>query len=137
MGAEDNYMNYRVHTIEEAQSLPTEQPKRSLGRKWVYYDRSLGKTRMYIQLDEDAYWFLSIFFISDSGRFDKYSLDYEAACDSHYEFKDEMAVRRALGAENLSAQYLDEIMTQYIQDHSGGRLEHAIMPYITAQFHYD
>ena len=92
---------------------------------------------MYIQLDKEAYWYLSIFFFSDSGQFNMYSLDYEGACDSHYEFKDEIAVRRALGAENLNDKFLDEIMTQYILDHSPGRLERAIMPYITAQFHYD
>lgn len=130
-------MNYRIHTLEEAKKLPTEHPPRSVGRKWVFYDRNLGKTRMYTQLDKEAYWYLSIFFISDSGRLDMYSLDYEGACDSHYEFKDETAVRRALGAENLDDKFLDEIMTQYILDHSPWYLQEAIMPYITAQYHYD
>ncbi len=130
-------MEYRVHTLEEAKKLSTEHPPRSVGRKWVFYDRSLGKTRMYIQLDKEAYWYLSIFFFSDSGKFNMYSLDYEGACDSHYEFKDEMAVRMALGAENLGDKFLDEIMTQYILDHSPGRLEEANMPYTIAQIPYD
>lgn len=131
-------MNYRVHTLEEAKMLPTYHPPRSIGQKWAFYDRSLGKTRMYIQLDKEAYWYLSIFFFSDSGWFNMYSLDYEGGLfESHYEFKDEMAVRKALGAENLNDKFLDEIMTQYILDHSPGRLEEAIMPHITAQFHYD
>ena len=130
-------MSFRVHTLEEAKLLPTDHTSRSLGRKWVFFDKSLGKTRMNIQLDKEAYWYLSIFFFSDSGSFNMYSLDFEGASDSHYEFKDEIAVRRALGAENLNDKFLDEIMTQYILDHSPGRLLEAIMPYITAQFHYD
>ncbi len=130
-------MNYRVHTLDEVKALPTDHPERSLGSKWVYFDRSLGKTRMYVQLDKEAYWYLSIFFFSDSGQFNMYCLDYEGASDSHYEFKDEMAVRRALDAENQNDKFLDEIMTQYILNHSAWRLLDAIMPYITAQFHYD
>ena len=92
---------------------------------------------MHIQIDKDAYWYLSIFFFNDSGQFNMYSLDYEGASDSHYEFKDEMAVRRALDAENENDKYLDEIMTQYILNFSPWQLLDAIMPYITAQFHYD
>lgn len=134
--AGENVMNYRAHSLEEAESLPTEQPSRSLGRKWVYYDRSLGKTRMYIQLDNEAYWYLSIFF-NESGQIDMYSLDYEGASDSHYEFKDEMAVRRALGAEHQNDRFLDEIMTQYILNHSIWSMLDAIKPYITAQYHFD
>ena len=48
-----------------------------------------------------------------------------------------MAVRIALGAEKLNDKYLDEIMTQFILDHSPGRLLGAIRLYITAQFHDD
>ena len=130
-------MNLRVHSLEEAKGLPTVHPQRSLGCKWVSLDRGLGKTRMHIQIDKDAYWYLSIFFFNDSGQFNMYSLDYEGASDSHYEFKDEMAVRRALDAENENDIYLDEIMTQYILNFSPWQLLDAIMPYITAQFHYD
>jgi len=115
-------MDYRVHTLEEAKALPAEHPPRLVGRKWVFYDRSLGRTRMYIQLDKEAYWYLSIFFFNDSGNFNMYSLDYEGASDSHYEFKNVMSVRRALGAENLNDKFLAEIMTQYILNHSPGRL---------------
>lgn len=132
-----NSMNYRVHTIEEARLLPTDELPRMLGKKRVFNYSSLGKTIMRVQLDKEAYWYLSVFFLTDSGQLEKYSLDYEDACDSHYEFKNEMAVRSALGAEALDDQYIDEIMMQYIQHYSPWRLLDAIEPYITAQFHYD
>ncbi len=45
---------HRVHTIEESQRLPTDIPPRCVGRKWVYYDCVLDKTRVKIQLDYEA-----------------------------------------------------------------------------------
>ncbi|MBR6955092.1 MAG: hypothetical protein IKH77_08685 [Clostridia bacterium] len=130
-------MAYRVHTMEEANALPEHNFVRSIGRAWASRDRSTGKTRMCIQLDREAFCFLSIFFISSTGALEKYSLDWEAASDSHYEFKNEAAVRRALGAEQLDSRYLDEIMIQYLGSHSPGRLLEAVMPWVTAQYHFD
>ncbi len=50
-----------------------------------YYDRTLGYYRKRIPLDLDRYYFLSVFY-HRGGNVLKYSLDVEAASDSHYEF---------------------------------------------------
>ena len=129
---------FRVHTLQEAQSLSTDIPPRRVGRKWTFYDQSLGKTRMNIQLDDEALWYLSVFFVNKTGDLEKYSLDHEGGIsETHDEFQDEHSVRKALGAESLNDQYLDELMARYIrQTGSPMRLKEAIEPYITARFHF-
>ena len=129
---------FRVHTIKEAQSLSADIPPRRVGRKWTFYDQSLGKTRMNIQLDDEALWYLSIFFVNKTGNLEKYSLDHEGdISETHDEFQDELSVRKAIGAESLNDQYLDELMARYIrQTGSPMRLKEVIEPYITARFHF-
>ena len=64
-------------------------------------------------------------------------VDYEGASDSHYEFRNESAVRKALYQDGDEDRFLDEIFIRYIAENSGFRLLDVIEPYITAQFHYD
>ena len=138
MKHQKNEQEFCVHTIKEAQSLSTDIPPEQVGRKWVFYDKSLSKTRMNIQLDKDALWYLSIFFLNKTGQIEKYSLNYEGGLsETHDEFNDELSVRKAIGAENMNDQYLDEIMERYIrQADNPMRLKESIAPYLTASFHF-
>ena len=101
-----------------------------------YYDRSLHKWRMRIQLDEERIWFLSIF-VHEDGTLDKYSLDRELAEDSHYEFSDEEGIRQKLYQPGDEKRTFADILIRYVARTSGGDLLWAIYPFITAQFHYD
>ena len=99
------------------------------------FDKLTGKWRTRIQLDEERLWFLSIFTYED-GKLDRYSLDHEAADDSHYEFSDEESVRKALyspGDEKLS---FAEVLIRYTAAHGGNALLNKLYPYITAQYHF-
>lgn len=64
-----------------------------------YYDRILGYYRKRIPLDLERYYFLSVFYRPD-GTVVKYSLDVEAASDSHHEFS-------AAGGEKLKKYFAD------------------------------
>ena len=95
----------------------------------------MKKWHLQIQLDNEHLWYLSVF-IRDDGSFEKYSLDKEAANDSHYEFVEEQKIRKNLyftGDENI---YFHEVLIRYIQAHGGEALLSQIMPYVTAQFHF-
>ena len=91
----------------------------SEGKIEVYHDVSLEKWRLRIQLEPDRWWFLSVFF-TEAGEFDMFSLDFEAADDSHYEFTDEKKVRRSIyktGDENL---YLHDVFIRFIKEAGKG-----------------
>lgn len=64
-----------------------------------YYDRFLGHYRKRLPLDLERYYFLSVFYQPD-GTVLKYSLDVEAASDSHFEFS-------AAGGEKLKKYFAD------------------------------
>ncbi len=100
------------------------------------YDRSMRQWCLRIQLDDDRRMFLSVFF-HENGTFAMFSLDDEGACDSHYEFVNEKGVRRKMYEEGDENKYLDEILTRYAKQHGASALVDAMMPFITAQFHYD
>ena len=91
--------------------------------------------RLTIQLDNERLWYLSIF-VRDNGSFEKYSLDEEAANDSHYEFVEEQAVRKNLYVSGDENQYFHEILIRYVQEHGGAALLSQIKPYVTTQFHF-
>ena len=110
------------------------------GKIEVYNDISLKKWRLRVQLEPDCWWFLSVFF-TEAGDFDMFSLDFEAADDSHYEFTDEKKIRRSIyktGDENL---YLHEIFIRYIKEAGKGDGQHGgfeLLNYIpvTQAHHY-
>lgn len=121
-------------------SFIKECPKSSLestvGDCFSYFDISLDKWRLSVQLDDKRIWFLSIFVKSD-GSFEKYSLDKELAADSHYEFKDEMAIRKAIYKPDDFRRDFAVILVDYVKTHSGDELLNMIAPFITARFHFD
>ena len=104
----------------------------------LFDDRSLKKWRLIVKLDPARYWFLSVF-VSYSGEVISYSLDHEAADDSHYIFVDEDGIRMLLykddGDEEL---YIHEIMLRYMKEHNddGDKLLARIWPYIIDQYHF-
>ncbi len=100
------------------------------------HDSSLKQWRMTVCLDTERYWFLSVFF-NDKGSFDKFSLDYEAASDSHYEFSDETAVRKLLYKPGDENRYFHRILKDYVTEYGGFKLRELIYPYVTASFHFD
>ena len=141
-----SFTPYQIHTIDEAKALPEEsnRPSPQVGRKWVYYDRSLKLTRMLIQLDEDDEWRLECYFNHDTGLLKMYSLNYLGwrGQESYYHFVDEQSVREDLCAflniDPNDDRYLDELMIQFIvESKSKWELEELVKKHITAQFHYD
>ena len=130
--------SYKTHTIEEARALPENAQEKSAGCMTVAYDKSMERICVMIQLDESRTWFLRIYFDSATGYLLKYDLDYEgAAYESHYEFKDEAAIRRKMYRVGDEEKYLEDLFIRFIEEHSGFELEAFIAPYVTAQYHYD
>ena len=76
-------------------------------------------------------------FVSEDGDLKKYVLDYEGAADSHYEFTAEKAIREKLCAPGDEALYFHEILIRTVKEWGGNALLTQIMPFVTAQFHYD
>ena len=107
----------------------------TVGDRWVWHDRSMNQWRLTVQLEETRYWFLSVF-IKEDGTFNKFSLDYEGASDSHYEFASEAEIRDILYQPGDERLLFDEILIRYTAQHSGDALLRLISPYITAQFHF-
>ena len=87
-------------------------------------------------MDAERYYFLSVF-IGEDGRLDTFSLDEEGAADSHYEFKEEREIRKKLYVAGDEDKYLDEILIRYAAQYGPQCLKGLILPYVTAQFHYD
>ena len=125
-----------MYTLKYLQTLEGKGRSFTVGGRWVWHDISMNQWRLTIQLEETRYWFLSVF-IKEDGTFRKFSLDYEAASDSHYEFVNEAAIRDLVYQPGDEKLLFDEILIRYIAQHSGDALLHLISPYITAQFHYD
>jgi len=106
------------------------------GAKIALHDKIIGKWRLRIQLDDNRVWFLSVF-VKDNGSFDRYSLDKETASDSHYEFRDEKALRQDIYCHGDENKYLDEVLISYLKKYGVNALVKALTPYITAQYHFD
>lgn len=124
-----------AYSLAYLKSFEGREAERQPGGRSTWHDVSGRKWRMRIQLDEERVWFLSVF-VREDGTFDMFSLDEELAEDSHYEFTDEQAVRKALyrpGDENLE---FAEVLIRYVKDCGGYALLHDINPFITAEFHY-
>ncbi len=128
------YRKYRIHDIPW---LEKTQSKTNIGSHCVFHDVSMKKWRVTYQLDKERLWFLSVF-ISEDGTSDlKFFLDKEAASDSHYEFTNEVAIRKTLKQPGDEELYLHEILIRYANKHGAASLLSVIYPYVTAQFHYD
>lgn len=128
--------DYREYDLAYIQTFAGKERRDGIGERCVYHDVSLKKWRLIIQLDAERYYFLSVF-IGGDGRLDKFSLDEEGAADSHYEFKEEREIRKKLYVAGDEDKYLDEILIRYAAQYGPQCLKGLILPYVTAQFHYD
>ena len=80
-----------------------------------WYDHYMGHYRKTIPLDDKRLCFLSVFYDLD-GIVKKYSLDVEAASDSHTEFGPEaiQIIKKKMGCKNS----FPEALSDYFEDHS-------------------
>lgn len=125
-----------VYTLNYLKSLEGKKREFKVGSRTVWHDRTCRQWRLTVQLEETRYWFLSVF-IREDGTFSKFSLDYEAASDSHYEFENEAAIRDFVYRPGDEKLLLDEILIRYCAEFGGNAVLSLISPYVTAQFHYD
>ena len=123
------------YTLEYIKAKEGHSDEKHPGAYQVTHDKIMKEWRLTIQLDNERLWYLSIF-VRDDGSFEKYSLDEEAANDSHYEFVEEEAIRKNLYVSGDENQYFHEILIRYVQEHGGTALLSQIKPYVTAQFHF-
>lgn len=123
------------YTLNYIQSLEGKERECRVGDRWVWHDTSLHQWQLKVQLEESAYWFLTVI-INEDGSFYTYRLDKEAADDSHYHFVNEAAIRKQLYHPGDESLLLDEILTRYVGENGGSALYLLIRPYITAQYHY-
>lgn len=128
----DQKPQYTLGYIMEKEGNPEEI---TLGACHVRHDQFMKKWRLQIQLDNEQQWYLSVF-VREDGSFENYSLDKEAANDSHYEFAEEQKIRKILYAPGDENKYFHEILVRYVQVHGGESLLSQIMPYVTKQFHF-
>lgn len=132
------YLSYRPknqYTLEYIMARKGSTEKKEPGGCRVRYDQSTKEWRLEIQLDWERLWFLSVF-VRDDGSFEKYSLDEEAADDSHYEFTEERKIRNSLYISGDENKYFHEILIRFLEENSGGALLALIRPYITKEFHF-
>ncbi len=127
---------YKTYSLAYIQKYEGKVRENRPGGRSAIHDKIINKWRMRIQLDDDRLWFLSVF-VNDNGTFDKYSLDRETASDSHYEFSDEAALRKAIYAVGDEDKYLAEVLIGYIKRNGGSALLKALLPYVTSQYHFD
>ena len=136
MSAWLHHENRRRYTLDYIMAQESHSGERVPGACAVRHDKSMHKWRLQIQLDQERQWLLSVF-VHEDGSFDKYSLDREAASDSHYEFQAEQEIRKKLYVSGDENQYFHEILIRYVKEHGGEALRSLIMPYVTAQYHFD
>ena len=132
------YLSYRPknqYTLEYIMARKGSTEKKEPGSCHARYDQSMKEWRLEIQLDWERLWFLSVF-VHDDGSFEKYSLDEEAADDSHYEFTEERKIRNSLYISGDENKYFHEILIRFLEEHSAGALLALIRPYITKEFHF-
>ena len=123
---------YNLEYIKQQTNRPdTKTP----GACSVRFDTFLKKWHLKFQLDESQLWYLSVF-VQEDGTFEKFSLDNEAANDSHYEFVEEERIRESLCSSNTETQYFHQILMQYVRKHGGNALRSKIMPYVNNQHHF-
>ena len=123
------------YTLDYVMAQKNRADERVPGACLVRHDQSIEKWRLQIQLDDEHLWYLSVF-VCDDGRLEKFSLDKEAADDSHYEFSEEQKIRDSMYISGDENKYFHEVLMRFVKRHGGAALLNAIMPYVTNQFHY-
>ena len=109
------------YTLEYIQSLEGVEREYIVGGREVRHDTILKQWRLRVQLEPNAYWFLSVL-INDNGRLSTFFLDEEAADDSHYGFTNENAIREQLYQPGDESLLLDEILIRYAKENGGSAL---------------
>ena len=122
------------YTLESIRSLADNSEDGSIR---LEEDDSMEQWCLTVKLEPTAYWFLSVF-VGYSGKPEGFSLDYEAADDSHYEFKDEKSIRKLLYKDGDEDLYLHQILLRFMNKHrgNGNKLLELIRPYVTEEFHF-
>ena len=124
------------YTLEYIQSLEGVEREYIVGGREVRHDTFLKQWRLRVQLEPNAYWFLSVL-INDNGRLSTFFLDEEAADDSHYGFTNEKAIREQLYQPGDESLLLDQILIRYAKQNGSSALYwQLIRPYVTEQYHY-
>lgn len=114
-----NEMIYPKYTLDYIRKCDNEEMKEKGMELW--HDVILEQQRLTVCLENSRYWFLSVF-IKDDGSSVKFSLDYEDAHDSHYEFTDEDTVRRRIYKDGDEKLYLHDVFRRYIAETDGNTL---------------
>lgn len=124
------------YTPDYLLSLNIPSAEQGPGARKLRFDESLHQWRLTVQLDQERLWFLSVF-VGEDGGLKNFSLDYEGAADSHYEFTAEKAIRDKLYVPGDEKLYFHDILVRYVKEYGGNALLNQIMPHVTAQYHYD
>lgn len=124
------------YTLDYLLALDVPFREQGPGAQALRFEKGQRQWRLTVQLDQERLWFLSVF-VTEDGKLKKYALDYEGAADSHYEFTNEKAIREKLCAPGDEALYFHEILIRTVKEWGGNALLTQIMPFVTAQFHYD
>lgn len=124
------------YTAASLLSLDIRPAEQGPGARKLRFDESLHQWRLTVQLDQERLWFLSVF-VGEDGGLKNFSLDYEGAADSHYEFTAEKAIRDKLYVPGDEKLYFHDILVRYVKEYGGNALLNQIMPHVTAQYHYD
>ena len=111
--------SYPKYSLAYVKNLDNEEMK-AKGMQ-LYHDAILNHQRLIICLENSEYWFLSVF-IKDDGSSVDFSLDYEAADDSHYMFADEDTVRSRIYKDGDEKLYLHDVFRRYIAETDGRTL---------------
>lgn len=111
--------SYPKYSLDYIRNCDTEEMK-AKGME-LYHDAILNHQRLIVSLDNSRLWFLSVF-IKDDGSSVEFSLDYEAADDSHYMFNDEDTVRRRIYKDGDEKLYLHDVFRRYIAETDGRTL---------------
>lgn len=134
-GMHDHFTAYRLKHLQESEVPKPPKPYRTR------FDVSLNRCYWSVPLDESRLCFLTMVFGGDK-KFMHYSLDVEAADDSHYVFglDGEDCLRPQLvNPENIPASHqrlLSELMTDYLKTHPHTSLENMVEEVCTEKFHY-
>lgn len=133
-----------IKYLSNVQECPQEWLENQYGKYDFRDDKSMKLYVFQIPLEAKRYWFLTIFVSYDDPsnklKVKNYSLDYEDAEDSHYEFMvTEGEICKEFGiAPDHKRMYLHEYFCEYIAGGSGGPgLLSRLSPYITAEYHFD
>ena len=124
-----NKEEYKMYDLNYIQSMSRKEREYTIGGCSVWHDVVLKKWRLTIQLDKEAYYFLSVFIMED-GSFDMYSFDEEAARDSHAIFTSEKEIRKKLYMPGDEEKYLHEILIRYVMQDGTRYLGKIVAPWI-------